>query len=283
MSYRLYTAARALARPTFETVYTTGLPYVRQSLRWLGVEDRDLDDVLQDVMLAAYRGLDSYDPERAAKAGSDSDRGEDEPGGAGEPRADLGAPPTPADGLKRWLLGIAWRQASHYRDRAYRRREVPVGAGATWPFHPPDPSLSSEQRVAKDQLGQLITRLLGKIEIDRRIVLIMNDLLDIPIAHIAGELGLNENTARNRLRLAREDFRVAVKRMNAEERQALRTYGLLPISELRRGLDEQALVRAARVIPPVPEALRRRLWDDLQRALAHDRPEIERLPAVAPA
>jgi RNA polymerase sigma-70 factor (ECF subfamily) len=198
MSYRLCTAARALARPTFETVYATGLPYLRQSLRWLGVADRDLDDVLQDVMLAAYRGLDSYDPERAARAGSDRDRDKDDPEEGGELGADMGAPPVAADGLKRWLLGIAWRQASHYRERAYRRREVPVGAGATWPFHLPDPGLSSEQRVASDQRSQLINRLLGKIDVDRRVVLIMYDLLDIPIAHIACELGLKENTVRNR-------------------------------------------------------------------------------------
>src|SRR5687768_6781289 len=52
-------------RPSFETIYTVGLSFLRQTLRWLGVAEGDLDDVLQDVMLAAYRGLESFDPARA--------------------------------------------------------------------------------------------------------------------------------------------------------------------------------------------------------------------------
>ena len=279
MSYLLHTSARAPARPTFDIVYAIGLPFLRQSLRWLGVPDRDLDDVLQDVMLAAYRGLDSFDPERTTRGAAAAGDAADLPDEG--PPAGAGAPPTLTDGLKRWLFGIAWRQASHYRNRAFRRREIPAGAGATWPFHTPDPGLSSEQLLAREQRSRIISRLLGKIEIDRRVVLIMFDLLQIPMAHIACELELKETTARNRLRLAREDFRLAVKRMNAEERGALRAAGLLPVSELRRGLDELALLHTARLIPPVPEELRRRLWDDLQRALAQGWPVAE--PALAPA
>jgi RNA polymerase sigma-70 factor (ECF subfamily) len=280
MSYLLYTAECAPARPTFDTVYATGLPFLRQSLRWLGVADRDLDDVLQDVMLAAYRGLDSYDPERASRRTATATRDVAEPPEEDLRAEDVGAR-CPADGIKRWLFGIAWRQASHYRERAFRRREVPVGAGAAWPFHTADPGLSSEQLLAREQRSRIVSRLLGKLEMDRRVVLIMFDLLEIPIAHIACELELKQTTVRNRLRLAREDFRLAVKRMNAEERGALRAAGLLPVSELRRGLDEQALLRAARVIPPVPEELQRRLWNELQRALAQSRPLAE--PAFAPA
>src|SRR5262245_5071456 len=56
------------ARPSFETVYAVGLSFLRHSLRWLGVVEHDLDDVLQEIMLAAYRGLDSFDPLRPAQS-----------------------------------------------------------------------------------------------------------------------------------------------------------------------------------------------------------------------
>lgn len=253
------------ARPTFETVYTVGLSFLRQALRWLGVAERDLDDVLQDVMLAAYRALDGFDPARGAREARE-DQPRCEPGvGAGS------AVPPDANALreplKRWLFGIAWRQVGHYRDRAYRRREVAVGAGASWPFDVADPSPSSEQLLAREESGRIVGHLLGQLELERRIVLIMHDLLELSITEIARDLDLKENTARNRLRLAREDFRVALKRMNAERRRALRSSLVLRVAELSASIDEESLMRAARVIPEVPAQVRHRIWTALGRAL----------------
>jgi RNA polymerase sigma-70 factor, ECF subfamily len=262
-------------RPQFETVYTVGLSFLRQTLRWLGVAERDIDDVLQEVMLAAYRRLDTFDPTWTPHPTN------------GEPKLDpargaLAASAMPCEPLKRWLFGIAWRQVGHYRDRAYRRREVAVGAGASWPFDPADPGPSSEQLLASEERSRLISRLLGAIDIDRRLVLIMYDLLDISIAEIGQELQLNENTVRNRLRLAREDFRVAVKRLNAEERRALRTSLALPVLELSRAPDEEAVIRAARFIPEAPDPVRRRVWAALALAIAEgQRRDVENRSAAA--
>jgi RNA polymerase sigma-70 factor (ECF subfamily) len=261
-----------LDRPSFETVYTVGLSFLRQALRWLGVAERDLDDVLQDVMLAAYRALDSFDPARGARGARD-----DEPRcerglsvGSKVPR-DASAPCEP---LKRWLFGIAWRQAGHYRDRAHRRREVAVGAGTSWPFDVADPSPSSEQLLAREESGAIVGRLLGQIELERRLVLIMHDLLDLSIAEIARELDVKENTARNRLRLAREDVRVAMKRMNAERRRALRSALALRVAELSVSLDEESLMRAARGIPEAPAHVRQRIWTALERAILDGQPSF---------
>jgi RNA polymerase sigma-70 factor (ECF subfamily) len=237
---------------------------VRQALRWLGVAEHDLDDLLQEVMLAAYRGLHRYDPHRAAAA-PDVDPHRRRAG-------DLGNHPGSAepllDALRRWLFGITWRQVSHYKDRAYRRREVPVGAGAGWPLHPADPTASSEEMMLREQQSRLVCQLLAKLDLDRRVVLIMYDLLDVPITEIARELELKESTVRSRLRLAREDFRVAVKRLRADERRALCPAGRLVASEPQRCLDPDALLRAARAVPDVPEHLRLQLWTALQRAIA---------------
>lgn len=257
--------APPLERPSFETVYTVGLSFLRQALRWLGVAERDLDDVLQDVMIAAYHALDGFDPGRC----TGEPRAAVRPRGHGpaESRSAPQAASAPCEPVRRWLFGIAWRQVGHYRDRAHRRREVAVGAGTSWPLDLADPGLSSEQLLAREQSGRLVGRLLGALDHDRRLVLILHDLLEVPIADIARDLEVNENTVRNRLRLARADFRVAVKRMNAEERRALRGPLSLPVAERDRTADDQALLRAARRIPEVPDATRQRLWSAISRAL----------------
>jgi RNA polymerase sigma-70 factor (ECF subfamily) len=252
------------ARPSFETIYNLGLPFVRQALRWLGVAEHDLDDLLQEVMLAAYRALDRYDPDRTALFSPATMNTDPHRAGA---RCPSSSQPL-LDALRRWLFGITWRQVSHYKNRAHRRREIPLGAGASWPLHPADPTPSSEQLLLRDQQSRLVCRLLSTLDFDRRVVLILYDLLDVPIAEIAGELELKESTVRSRLRLAREDFRLAVKRLRAEERRALRTAGHLAASEPVRGLEPDALLRAARAIPDVPDHLRRALWVAMQRAIA---------------
>ncbi|MGK4002977.1 RNA polymerase sigma factor [Sorangium sp. So ce1036] len=271
--------APPLERPSFETVYTIGLSFLRQALRWLGVAERDLDDVLQDVMIAAYHALDGFDPGRCTGEARAAPRpcGHGPAGGRSAPQVASAL----CEPVRRWLFGIAWRQVGHYRDRAHRRREVTVGAGTSWPLDLADPGLSSEQLLAREQSGQLVGRLLGTLDHDRRLVLILHDLLEVPIVDIARDLEVNENTARNRLRLARADFRVAVKRMNAEERRALRGPLSLPVAERYRTADDEALMRAARSIPEVPDAVRRKLWSAITRATTGARAASAQ-PSAAP-
>ncbi|AUX43004.1 uncharacterized protein SOCE26_044440 [Sorangium cellulosum] len=235
------------ASPPFEKVYAVGLPFLHHALRWLGVATSDVDDMLQEVFLAAFRGLPSYEPWRYHAA----------------PRNELpaaGLPPlrvTPETALQRWLFGIAWRKASHYHARAHRRREIPSGAGGSWPFEGREPAPTPEQTLASADRAEVVTALLLKIAPERRVILVMYDLLGVPVADIARELQLKENTVRSRLRLAREDFRAAVVRQPAERRSAL--WGL-PASE--RSLDAAAasLLAAARELPPLPAAVVRDVW-----------------------
>ncbi|WP_437492887.1 RNA polymerase sigma factor [Sorangium sp. So ce1014] len=246
------------ARPSFETVYAVGLPFLHRSLRWLGVEANDLDDVLQEVFLAAHRGLPSYEPWRYHAAPA--------PG----PPTD-GPPPlriTPEAALQRWLFGIAWRKTSHYHARAHRRREIPSGAGASWPFDGRDPTPTPEQSLASADRAEIVTALLLKVAPERRVILVMYDLLGVAVADIARELELKENTVRSRLRLAREDFRAAVARQSSERRSALRA---LTASERPHHAATASLLRAARAFPPVPALTARALWLRLQQRIASDR------------
>ncbi|WP_434045174.1 MULTISPECIES: RNA polymerase sigma factor [Sorangium] len=125
-----------------------------------------------------------------------------------------------------WLFGIAWRQVRRHLERAYRRREVPVGLADAACFEGADVAPSSEQRIATKERVAVAIRLLAKIPPERRAILILADAYDTPVHEIARALELNENTAASRLRLAREDYRAAVKRLRPEEQQALRS-GLL--------------------------------------------------------
>ncbi|KYF74499.1 RNA polymerase subunit sigma, partial [Sorangium cellulosum] len=125
-----------------------------------------------------------------------------------------------------WLFGIAWRQVRHHLERAYRRREVPVGLADAACFENADVAPSSEQRIATKERIAVAIGLLAKIPPERRAVLILADAYEVPTREIARALELNENTVGSRLRLAREDYRAAVKRLRPEEQHALRS-GLL--------------------------------------------------------
>ncbi|WP_437785391.1 RNA polymerase sigma factor [Sorangium sp. So ce1097] len=77
-------------------------PRIRGMLRALGVHPQDREDLTQQVLFGAWRAIEEgrYRP--------DPDR-------------------DPSYALRAWLMGIAWRKASHYHGRAHRRREIAVG------------------------------------------------------------------------------------------------------------------------------------------------------------
>src|SRR4051812_36542553 len=77
--------------PDFRVIYEAHFNYVWHSLRRIGVQDADLEDLAHDVFVAFYRGLDNYDPTRPVKP---------------------------------WLFGICFRVASDHRRRARHRFEV---------------------------------------------------------------------------------------------------------------------------------------------------------------
>ncbi|WP_437531189.1 sigma factor-like helix-turn-helix DNA-binding protein [Sorangium sp. So ce726] len=87
-------------------------------------------------------------------------------------------------------------------------------------FESADVAPSSEQRIVTNQRIAIAIRLLATIAPERRAILIMTDMVEIPVREIARSLGLNESTASSRLRLAREDYRAAVKRLRPERSSA---------------------------------------------------------------
>jgi RNA polymerase sigma-70 factor (ECF subfamily) len=51
------------------------------------------------------------------------------------------------------------------------------------------------------------------VEIDRRAVFVLHDIHEVPVPEVAETLGVPLNTAYSRLRIAREEFATAVKRL----------------------------------------------------------------------
>ncbi|XXX76939.1 RNA polymerase sigma factor [Sorangium sp. So ce134] len=157
-------------------------PYIRGALQGLGVSAVDLDDVTQDVLFGAWTSSQAgrYCP---------------------DPSRD------PDLALKRWLLGVCFNTSSHYRERAYRRREVPVA----------DPwAAASDERVDAGRLGERLDAAHAFADIFSlpfwaREVLVLA-ALGYGSTEIGRMLGISVNTAASRLRLARKRLGAKLRR-----------------------------------------------------------------------
>ncbi len=161
----------------FRTIFETEFEYVWHSLRRLGVRERDVDDVTHDTFIVVYRTLDQYDPGRP---------------------------------LRPWLFGIATRHAANYRRRAHHRGDVmePTTEVA-------DQSRGADEALASRQATDLVQAALDTLDDDRRNVFVLHELDGTSVPDIAAALSIPLNTAYSRLRLAREHFSAAVRRLRA--------------------------------------------------------------------
>jgi RNA polymerase sigma-70 factor, ECF subfamily len=170
---------------TFRVFFEEHFDYVYRSLRRLGVHERDLEDVAHDVFLEVHGAIDRLDASR---------------------------PPKP------WLFAFAFRFASDYR-RLGRHRLVPsadmdaVAHVGTSRAHG-----GAEGALIDAQNRALVGRAMEELDLDRRAIIVLHDVDEVPVPEIATALGIPLNTAYSRLRLGREELRAAVKRQRARER-----------------------------------------------------------------
>jgi RNA polymerase sigma-70 factor, ECF subfamily len=168
-------------RAEFRDLFRAHFRFVCVALRRLGVSERDVDDVAQEVFLLVHQKLDSYDRTRP---------------------------------LELWLFGFCVRAASTYRRLARHRRLVQQDTEPEIANSDPLP----DDQIAAEQSRGLVLAALDGIDADRRTVFVMHDLNDFPASQIAEMLALPVNTVYSRLRLAREEFRKAVLRLRAADR-----------------------------------------------------------------
>jgi len=165
-------------RADFRSVFESEFEYVWHTLRRLGVPERDLADVTHDVFERVYLRLDRYDTARP---------------------------------LRPWLFGFAFRVAADYRRLSRNRREHLGVADEQF-----DTSLSPMEELVRAERIEMALAVLECIEFERRAVFVLHELDDYPIPEVAEALGININTAYSRLRLARQEFQRAARRLRAQ-------------------------------------------------------------------
>lgn len=164
------------ARPDLKTIFDEHADHVGVSLRRLGVRAADVPDLVQDVFVVVHRILPDYDPSR---------------------------PMWP------WLFGILYRTAAAYRRKTGRE----VLDDGTVADARADSTKNIDEAIRKQEERALVLEALEHVDFTRRAVFVMAEIDGVPVPEVAEALGIGLNTAYSRLRLAREDFRAAVKRL----------------------------------------------------------------------
>ena len=178
----------AAARPPLEftAVYTELLPFVFRAARRLGVSPEALDDICQDVFVVVHRHL----PALEARAS-----------------------------LKPWVYAILHNLVLVYRRRL--RRKSPQHRTP----HPlvdvdllVDPRSDPYEELSNAQANRIARRLLDELDDEKRTVLVLVELEEMPVPEVAEATGANLNTTYARLRAARRDLAAAAQRLRANDR-----------------------------------------------------------------
>ncbi len=165
----------------FSEFFRAHAAYVAESLRRLGVAPADAEDMTHEVFLAVHRRFSDYDRVRSGKP---------------------------------WLFAFAIRIASNYRQRSSFRSEV-LGSSGDDPEiadSRPDVLAKLEQDAARKQVHDALLAL----PLERRTVFIMYELDQRNMTGIAKELSIPLATAYSRLRIGRDEFAAAVRRLEVE-------------------------------------------------------------------
>jgi RNA polymerase sigma-70 factor, ECF subfamily len=161
------------------TAFRREFDYLCRTLRRLGVAEKDVEDLAHEVFLVLHRRWSDYDS---------------------------------AQPLRPWLFGIAFRVASAHHRRA--RREVPHA----W-IEIEDLGPRPDQALVNERNRRIVLAALDQVPLERRAVLVMHDLDSTDMRNIASALSIPLFTAYSRLRKARKEFAVAVRRIELSRRQ----------------------------------------------------------------
>ena len=159
------------SQQAFTAAYREHLGWMLHTVRRLGVEARNAEDVAHDVFSTAWQRLDTWSPERP---------------------------------MRPWLFGIAFRVVSNHRSSRSGSEELSgslqQGSGSA---HRPDEVLEGELTLRN------VLRALDTLPIDQCAVFVGHDIEHTPVPDLATALEIPLNTAYSRLRLARQRFQTA--------------------------------------------------------------------------
>ncbi len=165
------------ASEALRRVYQEHYDFVWRSVLRLGAHESAAADAAHDVFLVVARRLDEF-----------------------EGRASI----------KTWLFAIAVRVVQRQRrDRARHLRRVEAVAGEA----SREPAVDTH---AQREAAQLLHRLLGQLDEDKRIAFILSELEGMTAREIGEAFGIKEATIYSRIRAAREKLTAAAARIRAE-------------------------------------------------------------------
>jgi RNA polymerase sigma-70 factor, ECF subfamily len=148
-------------------------------LRRLGVAERDVDDVCQEVFVTVHRRLATFEGRSSAQS---------------------------------WLYGICVRTASDYRRRAVHHREVAAGEA-----HESSIDSNQEDDAALREARATLDRILDALDDDKRAVFVLFEIEELPMTEVAMAVGCPLQTAYSRLHAARREVEAAMHRFRAKQ------------------------------------------------------------------
>jgi RNA polymerase sigma-70 factor (ECF subfamily) len=183
--------AAAAPALTLERIREEHLGFIQRYLASIGIDGADLEDVVQEVLLAVFRALKRFDPGRGA--------------------------------LRPWLQAIAFHQAMNFQHRNRRHREprCPEDELLVLSSDSPDP----EQCAIDSDRRRVLDALLSEVAPPRRTVLVAYELEEHPMDEIAGQLAIPVASGHSRLRIARQELSEAARRWKARCRGCLLALG----------------------------------------------------------
>lgn len=174
------TLADLTTEPAFRDFYREHFSYAWRAFRRLGMEERDLPDLVQELFWCVHKRRAAFQPERSPRA---------------------------------WLFGIAFRVASDFRRTARNVREVPFEQPERDELaHSPHDSL--EQQAKRE----LVHQALRALPLERRAAVVMYELEGYSVAEISEALGIPTNTVYSRLRVGRDEVTAAVRRIRLQQK-----------------------------------------------------------------
>lgn len=170
----------------FTAVYTELLPFVSGAARRLGVSSEALDDICQDVFVVVHRHLPALEARSS---------------------------------LKPWVTAILHNLVLVYRRRLRRkspqhRTQQPLVDVDLLV----DPHRDPHEELSNAEANRIARRLLDELDDEKRTVLELVELEEMPVPEVAEATGANLNTTYARLRAARRDLAAAGQRFRANDR-----------------------------------------------------------------
>jgi RNA polymerase sigma-70 factor (ECF subfamily) len=163
------------ATPSVAEVFRELAPFVWRALRRLGVAERDIEDVCQEVFMVVHRKIGEFEGRSSVRT---------------------------------WVYGISVRVASDYRKRSHVRREVVTDAPPEQVSTADDPHAEAARREARARLD----RILDALDEDKRAVFVLYEIEQITMQEVAQAVGCPLQTAYSRLHAARKHVEEAIRR-----------------------------------------------------------------------